>query len=80
MDDPDQWGRILQGRPPRGLRGVILLGEHDPAPNIPEIRRTVDLFNANGLPCLLETIPGVGGDYDPEYNAAILRAIDFVLS
>lgn len=80
MDDPDQWGRILQGKPPRGLRGVILLGERDPLPRLAEIRRIVDLFNANGLPCLLETLPGLGGDYDPGYDPAILRAIDFVLS
>lgn len=80
MDDPDQWARILQGRPPRGLRGVILVGERDPYPHLPEIRRAVDLFNHNGLPTLLEIIPGVGGDYTPEYDQAILRAIDFVLS
>ena len=80
MDDPDQWARILQGRPPRGLRGVVLLGEHDPAPRVAEIRRTVDIFNTLGLPCLLEIVPGVGSDYEPDYDQAILRAIDFVLS
>ena len=80
MDAPDHWGRIIQGRPPQGLRGVILLGEQDPAPRVAELRRIVDLFNSNGLPCLLETIPGVGGDYIPDYDPAILRAIDFVLS
>jgi pimeloyl-ACP methyl ester carboxylesterase len=80
MDDPDQWARILKGRPPRGLRGVILLGERDPAPRIAEIRRIMDIFNINGLPTLLEIIPGVGGDYEPDYDQAILRAIDFVLS
>ena len=80
MDDPDQWGRILQGRPPQGLRGVILIGEKDPAPRLAEIRRIVDLFNTNGLPCLFEILPGLGNDYEPEYAPAILRAIDFVLS
>ena len=80
MDDPDQWARILQGRPPRGLRGVILLGERDPAPRVAEIRRIVDIFNHNGLPTLLEILPNLGGDYEPDYDQAILRAIDFVLS
>ena len=80
MNDPDQWARILQGRPPRGLRGVILVGERDPYPALPEIRRMVDLFNNNGLPTLLEVLPNLGGDYTPDYDQAILRAIDFVLS
>ncbi|NUM44500.1 MAG: hypothetical protein HUU38_07305 [Anaerolineales bacterium] len=80
MDDPDQWTRILQGRPPRGLRGVILVGERDPYPHLPEIRRIVDIFNQNGLPTLLEILPTLGGDYTPDYDQAILRAIDFVLS
>lgn len=80
MDDPDQWARILQGRPPRGLRGVILVGEQDPYPPIAEIRRMVDLFNNNGLPTHLEILPNLGGDYTPDYDQAILKAIDFVLS
>ena len=79
IKDPNQWMRLLQIREPENLRGAIVLAEEAPGMDEPEIRRMVDILNTFEVPCHLEIIKA-GQAYDPIYDEAIQKAINFVLS
>ncbi len=78
LERPEEWLRTLHGRIAAPLRGVFIVPEGDA--RLPEIKRITDIFNAHSLPARLEVLPGVGADYQPEYDPAFLAALDFILT
>lgn len=78
MDNPESWRQLILEYPGYGLRGYILVGEEDVSADATAAAYFTDLMNAAGLPCELELVPHAGLDYAPEYEASILRALEFV--
>lgn len=77
--NPDRWFHMLQASEPSGMRGVFIVGEEDGA-YLAELKRLVDILNAFDVPSHLEVLPGVGSEFDPAYQDALLRAINYILT
>ncbi len=60
------------------MRGYLLVGEEDETVALEGIQELGELLLQEGIACELESVPLVGSDYSPEYEAAMLRALDFV--
>src|SRR5262249_35751557 len=56
----EAWLPLITVGAAAGLRGAILLGEEDANVSQDEVRALADLLNAHGVPCALETLPGLG--------------------
>lgn len=78
MDDLAEWSPLLKDRSEHSLRGYILLGEKDRSIPQENIHRLAEKFKAAGIACQIETLAGEGHDYSPSYDAAILRALEFL--
>ncbi|HEX6776774.1 MAG TPA: alpha/beta fold hydrolase [Ktedonobacterales bacterium] len=78
LDTPEAWIPSIQAAAARNLRGCILLGDQDM--NIPQdaIRALVELLNAHGVPCQIETIAGLGHGYPPDSEPSLTRALAFI--
>jgi len=64
----------------RGLRGYFIVGENDLDISQEEIRWFSGILKSAGLACELETIPGATHEYNPAYDNALLRALEYVNS
>lgn len=80
MDDPGAWKNLLQERPLNGLRGYILQGELDEAVSAESIAALVETLNLAGVETELEIVPGVEHDFQPGYEEAIRRGLNFLVS
>lgn len=78
MDDLDRWLPIIHAGQNLGLCGYLLVGEEDESVEHENIQALYEMLNQNGIPCELEEIPLAGHDYSPEYESAMLRALEFV--
>lgn len=78
MDDLAEWGPLLKNRAERSLRGYILLGEKDHSIPQENIHQLADQLESAGIACQIETLSGEGHDYSPGYDAAILRALEYL--
>jgi pimeloyl-ACP methyl ester carboxylesterase len=79
FDDLENWIPLLERAAARGLRGAIIFGQEDdtiPQENILEFAAQLE---AAGITCQVEEIPDVGHAFSLEYEAAILRGLDFIL-
>lgn len=69
---------LLPGAAQRGVRGVLMTGEHDPArPSIEEVYRTL---KEAGIEVRLEVIAGLGHDYPNDFELRLQAALAFVLT
>lgn len=78
IEAPAEWIELLRESPPVGMRGYILTGELDETIPQESIKNMVEIFNENGIRTELEIVPGVECDFSPEYEAAILRGLNFL--
>jgi predicted esterase len=78
MDDLAEWNPLIKDAAQRGLRGYFIFGERDASIPQENIHKLAEKLKATGIACKLETIPGQGHDYSPDYDAAILRGLDFL--
>jgi predicted esterase len=78
MDDLDRWLPAIHAGQNLGLRGYLLAGEEDESIEHENIQALFEMFNQNGVICELEEIPLAGHEYSPEYESAMLRALEFV--
>jgi predicted esterase len=78
MDDLAEWSYLLESPAHPGLRGYFVIGERDSSISQENIHILMEKLNATGVACKLETLPDLGHDYSPGYDAAILRALDFL--
>lgn len=78
MDNLAEWEPTLQAYNRRGLRGYILIGEKDASIPHDHSRQLVRMLNSVGVSCELESLPDLGHDYAPGYDAAILRALQYL--
>lgn len=78
MDDLEEWQSLLEAGIPPGLRGYIIVGKDDASIPHENIHKLTDNLNLSGVECILETIPGLEHEFDPEYTPAIVRALEFL--
>lgn len=78
LTDPNEWMPLLDRDAPVGLRGYILIGEKDTSVNIESLQIFITQLEQANIPCRLEIIPSAGRHYDPGYDSAVLRALDFI--
>jgi predicted esterase len=80
MDDPSEWMPFLGRDAPMRLRGYILIGEEDTSINRRDIQDFTRQLERAKIPCRLEIVPSAGRHYDPVYDPAVLRALDFIIA
>jgi hypothetical protein len=78
MDDLNLWEPLLHENPLRNLQGYIITGELDSTISHTNINNLVAILNQVGIPTRLETIPEATHAYTPAFDAAILRALEFL--
>lgn len=78
MDETVNWQEIIEQNREQALRGYIIAGEKDTSISHTNIQVLVDMLNSAGIECKLEVLPGVGHEFAPEFEPAILRGLDFI--
>jgi predicted esterase len=76
--EPEVWLPLIRERA-QSLRGYVLLGEQDDTIPQDGIRRLVEILNREGVPCEVETIPGVAHTYPGDSAPYVRRALDFIV-
>lgn len=79
-DAQDELDKLLPSVRERGLRAYFIIGEKDVDIEQDEIRAFVSKLKSAGIACELEMVPGTTHNYDPAYDEALMRALDFVNS
>lgn len=79
IDDLSSWQTLLKEDLPGGCRGYVLFGEEDDTISQENILEMIELFNRAGVNTAYESIPGAEHDYQPVYEAAILRALNYLI-
>src|SRR5262249_45776663 len=60
---PEAWLPLIAEAAATGLRGALLIGEEDANSSQDAVRVLAELLGAHGVPCMLETLPGLGHEY-----------------
>ncbi len=79
-DAQDELEKLLPSIRERSLRAYFIVGEKDVDIEQDEIRAFVEKLKSAGIACELETVPGTTHDYNPAYDAALVRALEFINS
>jgi predicted esterase len=62
-----------------GVRGAVLVGEHDEADIVEKVKWLVPALNEGGVPTYVEVLPGKGHAYPGDGGAALERVLEFLL-
>ncbi len=76
----EEWWAQIEGGWRKSLRGVILIGEADETIPQEKIRKLAHKLNDAGIPTRLQTFPGLGHAYPPDFETVSNQAIDFIFS
>ena len=68
---------LLQTRK-RGLRGYFILGAQDDVIPADGARTFAEKLQSAGIVCGLEVVPEAAHTYSPNYDIALIRALDFL--
>jgi predicted esterase len=79
MDNPDDWAELVQAYSGQPLRAYLIYGEADTSIQQQNIHVLAEMLQKSGAACEVESLPGVGHDYNPAYIAPFLRGLKFVL-
>jgi len=77
LDDLQSWLALIE-QAPRPLRGYFAYGEEDTSISPASIQSLAEMLDKAGIPCEVETIPGVAHDFQPEFANAVLRGLDHI--
>jgi predicted esterase len=79
MDNPDEWRELVQAYSAHPLRIYFIYGEADETIPQDNIRALVSMLQRAGFACEVESLPGVGHEYDPAYIPPFLRGMTFAI-
>jgi predicted esterase len=79
MDNPEDWRELIAGYSGPPLRLYLIYGEADQTIHQPNILVLADMLQKADFLCEVESLPGVGHDYEPAYIAPFLRGLNYVL-
>lgn len=78
ITDPAPLLQLVAAAAARGLRGWLLTGEKDGCrPGVEALHRHME---AEGRPCVLCVVPGLGHDFPNDFAARLPAALEYVLS
>ncbi|MBN1146873.1 MAG: dienelactone hydrolase family protein [Anaerolineales bacterium] len=80
MDALEEWEPLLSQYPAPTLRGYFIVGQNDNAILKDSVLALAQALNESGVPCEVEEVEAAGHDFIPAYEAATLRALEFVLN
>ena len=78
MESVEDWMPLIEQGAARGVRGYVILGEADASIPQATIHTLVQELSARGIPCELETLPGLAHAYPPDFGSIIRRALAFI--
>lgn len=78
MDELENWQALLDEKPNSRLRGYLVIGTQDPSIPQRNIHKFAELCNSRGIKCQVEELPGVGHEYTPAYDEALLRGLAYI--
>ena len=78
FEDLSEWERLLSENDRSGLRGYFLTGELDLSIDQGKLAILVDTFSQAGIETELEILAAADQAYQPDYDAAIARALNFL--
>lgn len=78
QDEPEKLAALLEPARKRGLRGYFILGARDDVIPAQGVQALAEKLRSAGIACGLEVIPDASHDYSPAYDAALIRALDFL--
>ena len=79
-DAPEELEKAIAYSREQGLRGYFIVGEKDIDIEQDAIRVYFEKMKLAGVTCELEIVPGATHDYNPDYDAALIRGLTFVNS
>lgn len=74
----DEWSGILNEFQPFECRGYVLAGELDESIHFEATSELVAMLSRAGISIEMEVVNGVDGTYQPAYDGAIVRALNFL--
>jgi hypothetical protein len=78
FEDLSEWESLLRENDRSGLRGYVLTGELDLSIDQGKLGILVDTFKQAGIETELEILAAADQSYQPDYDAAIARALNFL--
>lgn len=78
IENTGQLENLIRTASERDLRGFIIAGELDSSIPKSNLHNVVEKLKGGGISCQLEIISGVGHEFSPEYESALLRALEYV--
>jgi predicted esterase len=79
MDELESWKTIIEQSQDRELRGYFIVGENDRQTSLSNLQALADWLIEAGIPCEVESLPGMDNKYSPSYGAALLRALEYIM-
>lgn len=76
--DLESWSEFIKENPPDGIQGYLLAGELDESVPVSFVSDFVDFLNHAGAKVELEFVSGLDGNYQPAYDDAVTRALNFL--
>ena len=77
MENPEKWEVFLRASHPISLRGCVILEDADVARQS-NAQLLGEMLIDNGIPCNLINISSTGNEFLPEFETAMLSALDFI--
>lgn len=79
MEHPERWQALVESAIDRELRGCILSGENDDSISTEGIQTLIEQLQETGFAYKHTQLPGVGHEFHPDYDAAVLDGLRFLL-
>jgi predicted esterase len=79
LESMEEWAPQFASRGLNNARGYIIIGAEDATIAPENIRKLTEVLNQNGFDCQLDSIPGAGRDYSPDYGEALLRGLAYLV-
>jgi predicted esterase len=74
----NQAGKIPAGSSDAPLRGYLVYGTEDHRIQQQNIHTLANALESAGMLCQVEAVPGAGHDFEPKFEAALLRGLAFI--
>jgi predicted esterase len=80
IDNPEELDALIKEGQRSGVRGYIIAGEMDNLIAIDRVSELVETLNQAGIETELEVVAGAEHEFEPSYEEAILRGLNFLTS
>jgi acetyl esterase/lipase len=78
IDEPERLLPLVEASRENGLRGYLIVGDQDAGCYEPTTR-LAGFMREQGIPCELETHPGIEHWFPPEFETSLHRALEYIV-